>query len=178
MSEKRADIKIMLMKRKGSSIRYALLLLDILIVQFSFTQITINDSAQEKYRVVQWGADDGLSSGWKKYMLKDAKGFLWVSSMSGVSRFDGKTFKNYFIGFAAYPLVEDSLHNIWIGTNDGIWRYDIKADTFSNFKSYPDSNQGSSHCYPFQATKNEVYVVHIWSRTIYVFNIHTLEKKY
>ena len=172
-----ADIKIILMKRKVLSVRCALLLVSILIVQISFTQITMNDSASEKYRVVQWGADDGLSSDWKKYMLKDAKGFLWVSSISGVSRFDGKTFKNYFIGFAAYPLVEDSLHNIWIGTNDGIWRYDIKADTFSNFKSYPDSNQGSSHCYPLQATKNEVYVVHIWSRTIYVFNIHTLEKK-
>ena len=177
MSEMLADIKTILTKRKVSFIRNTLLLLDILVVQISFAQITINDSAEEKYRVVQWGADDGISSHWTKYMLKDAKGFLWVSSMSGVSRFDGKTFKNYFVGFAAYPLVEDSLHNIWIGTNDGIWRYDIKADTFSNFKSYPDSSQGSSHCYPFQATKNEVYVVHIWSRTIYALNVHTLEKK-
>jgi ligand-binding sensor domain-containing protein len=177
MSEMVADIKTILMKRKVCFMRHTLFLLNIFIVQISFTQTPINGSAQEKYRVVQWGADDGLSAGNKKYMLKDAKGFLWVSSISGVSRFDGKTFKNYFIGFAAYPLVEDSLHNIWIGTNDGIWRYDIKADTFSNFKSYPDSNQGSSHCYPFQATKNEVYVVHIWSLTIYAFNVHTLEKK-
>src|SRR5438477_8780326 len=160
MSKMLVDIKIILIKQKFSSIRYALFLLNILIVQISFTQITINDSAQEKYRVVQWGADDGLSMGSKNYMLKDVKGFLWVSSISGVNRFDGKTFKNYFIGFADYPLIEDSLHNIWIGTNDGICRYDIKADTFNNFKSYPDSNQGSSHCYPFQATKNEVYVVH------------------
>ncbi|HET9824397.1 MAG TPA: hypothetical protein VFP87_03630, partial [Chitinophagaceae bacterium] len=90
MSGMLGDNKIILMKRKVSSIDYALLLLNILIVQISFAQTTINASTREKYRVVQFGPDDGLSSGNSKYMLKDAKGFLWVSSISGVSRFDGK----------------------------------------------------------------------------------------
>jgi ligand-binding sensor domain-containing protein len=34
-------------------------------------------------------------------------------------------------------LTEDSLHNIWIGTPAGLSRYDIKADTFTNFLDNP-----------------------------------------
>jgi ligand-binding sensor domain-containing protein len=30
-------------------------------------------------------------------------------------------------------LVEDSLHNIWIGTNTGLSRYNIRTEDFTNF---------------------------------------------
>ncbi|MGZ5191064.1 MAG: ligand-binding sensor domain-containing protein [Flavisolibacter sp.] len=158
-----------------------------IILFFSCFIISFEAFAQEKYRAVNWGVNDGLSMAGKNYVLKDARGFLWVSSISGINRFDGKSFKNYFGeknkpgallgGFTAFPLIEDSIHNIWIGTNDGLSRYDIIADTFSNFKLYPDSYQELRHSYPFQATKNEVYAIHIYSKTIYTFNIHTLAKR-
>ena len=84
-------------------------------------------------------------------MFKDAKGFLWVGG-GGFSRdscrFDGAVFKRYFPGQRKrgainsddiYTFKEDSLHNIWMGTGKGISRYDMKADTFTNFSPFIDS---------------------------------------
>src|SRR6476660_9114248 len=95
----------------------------------------------DQYRAVHLTREDGLAWDGVNTMIKDAKGFLWVGSHGGgFCRFDGASFKKYFpdqndrntinsdniISFA-----EDSLHNIWIGTQKGISRYDIKADTFT-----------------------------------------------
>src|SRR6476620_9473088 len=82
--------------------------------------------AQEKqYRAVLWGMNDGLAIEGDNYMIKDKNGFLWVSSRMGINRFDGNTFRNYaeVSGYTAFGLIEDSLHNIWIGSNEGVHRY-------------------------------------------------------
>jgi len=98
--------------------------------------------AQEQYRAVRWGMNEGLSIDANNVMLKDVNGFLWIGSVHGLDRFDGSNFKNYspdknkpgtIIGTSITGLIEDSLHNIWIGTEKGLSRYDIKADTFRNF---------------------------------------------
>jgi len=99
-------------------------------------------------------------------MLKDVNGFLWIGTRFGSNRFDGSTFKNYFagknnkkaiIGDQIEKLIEDSLHNIWIGTNNGLSRYDSKADTFTNFF------QAS----PFWATHDEVLCIEHSPNNIY-----------
>src|SRR5690349_10660213 len=80
--------------------------------------------AQDSYRALHWDVEDGLSHPIIGYMLKDVQGFLWISTDFGLSRFDGNTFKNYYhdnnrpnsiSGNNLWSLVEDSLHNIWIG---------------------------------------------------------------
>src|SRR4026207_2520215 len=99
-------------------------------------------AAQDNYRAVRWSMNEGLSVETNNVMLKDVNGFLWIGSFHGLDRFDGSNFKNYSpdknkpgsIGGAFISnLIEDSLHNIWIGTEKGLSRYDIKADTFRNF---------------------------------------------
>jgi hypothetical protein len=91
----------------------------------------------------------------------------------------GNTFKNYAEvgGYTAFGLIEDSLHNIWIGANGGVFRYDISADTFSNFKMLPDSLNSNQRSFPVWATQNEVFVVHENSKTIYAINTRSLAKR-
>ena len=92
-------------------------------------------------------------------MIKDSKGFLWIGSTTPggeLCRFDGATFKKYFPDPQKSGTInsdyiqsfeEDSLHNIWIGTGKGISRYDIKADTFTNFLPLIDTGSSSNnHC--------------------------------
>ena len=106
-------------------------------------------SAPDSYRAIHWTGDDGLPVGSTYTMFKDANGFLWVGSNgSGPCRFDGAVFKRYVPSQTKkgainsrdiFTFKEDSLHNIWMGTGKGLSRYDMKADTFTNFSSFLDS---------------------------------------
>ena len=65
---------------------------------FFFLTVLIfhNINAQEKYRAVNWGLDEGLSQGEVYAMIRDVNGFLWVATPFGLNRFDGSSFKKYY----------------------------------------------------------------------------------
>jgi len=153
----------------------------LLFVQLFFVASSL--IAQEKYWAVHWGMNEGLSLDLNNVMLKDLNGFLWIGSPQALNRFDGSNFKQYFpdknkpgtiIGSSIHNLIEDSLHNIWIGTEKGLSRYDIKADTFRNF--LPDTHAVNGDIDPFWATRDEVYCVETGS-SITAYNIHSFAKK-
>src|SRR4051812_39775276 len=107
---------------------------------FCIAQKVKSENTGDKYRAVNWGLDAGLSNDWVNSMIKDINGFLWIATPFGLNRFDGSSFKKYFAdktkknktiaGSNINSLLEDSLHNIWIGTNKGLSFYDTRADTF------------------------------------------------
>ena len=137
------------------------------------------------YRPVLWDVKDGLSLGKKNRMLKDVNGFMWIISPVGLNRFDGSTFKIYtpdkntpgtIAGSYGFSMVEDSLHNIWFGTNKGLSRYDIKTDTFKNFPPTAIQISTVATAIPFWATKDDVYCLESGLQ-LTVYNARTLEKK-
>src|SRR4030095_4739704 len=73
-------------------------------------------------------------------------------------------------------FVEDSLHNIWIGTKYELSRYDIRADTFTNFVKIIDSIHTKRSAVPFWATRNQVYCMET-DISIVSYNIHSLERR-
>jgi ligand-binding sensor domain-containing protein len=142
-------------------------------------------SAQEKYRAIPWDVEEGLSLGRVNCMLKDGNNFLWVGCPFGLNRFDGSHFKNYFAAKnnnrtlnagVILSLVEDSLHNIWIGTHKELARYDIKADTFSNFSAFIDPTVVEPYTIPFWPTRNEVFCIEMKSR-ISAYDIHSFKRR-
>ncbi|HTE27366.1 sensor histidine kinase [Flavitalea sp.] len=144
--------------------------------------ITTIDS--QSYRAVLWKRTDGLSLPKKNAMIKDVYGFLWIISPVGLNRFDGNTFRIFYpdkstpgsvSGSYSFSLVEDSLHNIWVGTNKGLSRYDIKADTFTNFSPGVISVTSIATVVPFWATKDELYCLEAGNKIVR-YNIHSLKK--
>src|SRR2546423_3088735 len=167
--------------------KISLLILFCFGVSFSIAQQQKKENPGDRYRVVHWGIDDGLTDGtYNLAMLKDVSGFLWVGSRNGLNRFDGSKFKHYLpdknkpgniVGTYINNLIEDSLHNIWIGTNKGLSRYDIKADTFRNFLANDDLIvEPKARIIPIWATRNEVYCMEPDS-TITSYDIHSFAKK-
>ena len=171
------------MKRRSFSLRYILLLPAFLIVQITFAQLTITNNAQDKYRAVHWGIDEGLGKErWHNAILKDVNGFLWIGGNYGeLSRFDGSSFKRYdpdknkpgaIATNNCHAFVEDSLHNIWMGRSQGLSRYDTKADTFTNFLPSISSGTLDEHILPFWATSNEIFCIE-GGEWITTYNIHS-----
>lgn len=139
--------------------------------------------AQDKYRAVHWDLQDGLSQAETYHMIKDVNGFLWIGTKGNLSRFDGSTFKNFYYdpkktgtidaSYTGGGLVEDSLHNIWIGTDIALFRYDIKAETFSKFEA--DEKSPFRFISPMTATKDTLFCLES-DTIITAYNVHTLQK--
>lgn len=49
----------------------------------------------QQYSYLEYGLKEGLVQSQVKTLFQDNKGFLWAGTVGGVSRFDGRTFKNY-----------------------------------------------------------------------------------
>jgi ligand-binding sensor domain-containing protein len=157
----------------------------ILLTLGSHSQSQLTPVTENKYLRVFWTSREGLSLQRKNVMLKDINGFLWIISPVGLNRFDGSNFKIHLpdknssgkIGGAyTFSLVEDSLHNIWIGTNKGLSRYDIKADTFRNFSPDTISITSVATVMPFWATREVVYCLEAGYKIV-TFDVHSFQKK-
>jgi signal transduction histidine kinase/ligand-binding sensor domain-containing protein len=148
---------------------------------------SIPSLAQENFRAVHWGAEEKKPDGWAVSLIKDAHGFIWIGTGGfGLVRFDGSNFKNYRyeinknrgeVDDDIRGLIEDSLHNIWFGTESGLYCYDINADTFKRVAPAIKNPFGLSLA-PFWATKEEVFCWNYTESQWSAFNIHSLKKRF
>jgi ligand-binding sensor domain-containing protein len=83
---------------------------------------------------------DGLPGSEVSSVFQDSRGYLWISTEGGLSRYDGTTFKNYSIGnglpsYRACYGLEDSMGHIWFQYKDGVCDFDG-----THFITYPIKN--------------------------------------
>ena len=70
--------------------------------------------------VDHWGVEDGLSHRFTTRILPDSRGFIWISTFSGLNRFDGYNFRWFtrekdslkFNDFG--DMTEDTAGNVWV----------------------------------------------------------------
>ena len=94
----------------------------------------------------------GLSNLSVSSIVQDKDGFIWFATQGGLNRYDGRTFKVYSNDpFDSQRLIhnliqtmayDEEQHELWIGTYQGISRYDIEKDVFIN---YSVDNDGLSN---------------------------------
>ncbi len=101
--------------------------------------------------------NNGLSQGVNNCILKDSKGFVWISSFDGLNRFDGIECKKFYAttgaqngikGTLFLNILEDKNANVWIGSNEGLNFYNRKTDSFSCYK-VDNTNAAEQFCSPF-----------------------------
>ncbi|XCF05947.1 two-component regulator propeller domain-containing protein [Tamlana crocina] len=86
----------------------------------------------------------GLSHNSVRSIVQDDKGFLWLGTFGGVSRFDGYDFKvfsaknetsNYLNSNDILQIMPDEKSNLWIATDNGLTKYHLPTSSFKTFHS-------------------------------------------
>jgi ligand-binding sensor domain-containing protein/two-component sensor histidine kinase len=86
--------------------------------------------------------NEGLSQGTNAFVFQDSRGFVWLSSIDGLNRFDGKSVKIYKAdgqnglsgNIITSNFFEDSSANLWFTTHEGIHCYVREKDRFEYFQ--------------------------------------------
>jgi len=84
-----------------------------------------NDNFFHEFVARNWNASDGLTGNTITDLLQDTKGYIYFGTYEGLVRFDGVKFvtinHNYDSKYnfvSARVIFQDSLSNVWIGSND------------------------------------------------------------
>lgn len=83
-----------------------------------------------------YSSADGLAGDQINAVLPDSRGFLWIGTSTGLSRFDGREFRRYSTAEGLpHPyvntLLEDRDGALWIGTRGGLARIDPHAQAIT-----------------------------------------------
>src|SRR6476660_4503446 len=97
-----------------------------------FLAVFVPAAFAEQLPVRSYTSADGLGSSFVNALMRDSRGFLWVCTRDGLSRFDGSRFVTYQVGDKnASPGIEQILETrngiYWIVTTGGLYRFDPNA---------------------------------------------------
>lgn len=110
--------------------------------------------ATENYRFRHLTTDDGLPTNYCYQVMKDSRGFIWITTRAGLCRYDGYNVKVFQYDPADSTslsdnrisgkdcILEDKEGNLWIGTYNGLNRFDPFTGKFTRFIN--DSSQSGS----------------------------------
>ncbi|WP_133309553.1 PAS domain-containing protein [Parashewanella spongiae] len=84
-----------------------------------------------------YGVAEGLSQSTVTSIVQDNDGYLWVGTLNGLNRFDGRNFKKYFLN--THPELQSSFikkiviieETLFIATNKGVSTYNKNTDNFT-----------------------------------------------
>ncbi len=115
-----------------------MLLVALFYVSFSRANVNINEDRYARFSSVT--TNDGLSGNYVLDILQDTKGFIWIATRTGLTRYDGY----HFVNFTHSPddslsissnyvqcLAVDDEGTLWVGTKNGLNKFDEKTGTFS-----------------------------------------------
>lgn len=86
----------------------------------------------------QLSTTEGLSNNSIRSIYRDNRGFLWVGTESGLNKYDGYSFQQYYQNNSNLPddaiseIFEGPDDNVWIRTSSGYSIYNYKTGKFDN----------------------------------------------
>ncbi len=105
--------------------------------------------SQENYQCAQIGLAEGLSDLRIQDIVQDPYGYLWFATLDGLNRYDGYTITNYYRDTNSNSLPNNAIHclftdsqgELWIGTGNGLVKFNYNNQNFIRL----DSSSKLSH---------------------------------
>ena len=94
---------------------------------------SLPSEAQEQFR--HYSSDEGFTGSAFKRIVQDSLGFLWITSGSGIFRFDGYNFIKYQHDTKNITAAGvDPTGGVWVTTEESLMSYDYKRSSFDTIK--------------------------------------------
>lgn len=134
------------------------------------TLLISNTYAGIELRSKQMRTSDGLPSNSVRYIYQDSKGFLWLGTLNGLSRYDGNSFLTFQPGAGKDDrisladnrinrLVEDKNGYLWVATTPELYScYDLENARFVDFTGTRNLEQNYSNL--LVASNGDVWLWH------------------
>lgn len=139
-----------------------------LLVFLVLVSLVLNAYSGIELRSKQMRTSDGLPNNSIRYIYQDSKGFLWLATLNGLSRYDGNSFLTYrpetgdkvsLADNRIYDLTEDKNGFLWISTTPELFScYDLKRSCFVDYTGSNDLEQNYSSV--FIANNGDVWLSH------------------
>ena len=102
-------------------------------------------SQTEQYKFRHLTTEDGLPSNYTWSIMKDSHGFMWFTTRAGLCRYDGYDVKVFQYDpkdttslsdiFVKSTIVEDTSGYIWVGSFNGLNKFDPNTEKFIRYKN-------------------------------------------
>lgn len=116
-----------------------------------FFVLSLNISASVEVRSTHMTTGDGIANNSIRHIFQDSKGFIWMGTLNGLSRYDGSSFVTFrpaggdklsLADHRVRTLEEDKNGFLWISTSAQLYScYDLKKDCFVDFTGCGEYNQ-------------------------------------
>ena len=130
------------------------------------------------YSFKTYNTNRGLGNSTINAIHQSNEGYIWFATQGGgLSRFDGKTFKNFtkedgLISNDITAVYEDDQHNVWIGSIEGLTKFNGKT-----FKNYTEKDGlGKYTVYGINKNKDGTIWVSTFGAGVKIFKNGKLEK--
>ncbi len=159
-----------------------------LLLLFMIT-LTLTAAAQHQYlsgnnfNISYITMENGLLHDFIDDIYLDSRGFIWISTSSGLSRYDGFSFINYHMGTspislngnAVHMVREDNFNRLWIASDGGLDILNLEYQRIENLFDGTDPSLVSFMKSPVKnITKDSAG--DIWLVTDYIYKIMLNEK--
>ena len=117
------------------------LFLSTLISPFSASAFSSETSPIVILQSQSFGVAQGLSQGTVTSIVQDNDGYLWIGTLNGLNRFDGRNFKHFYADGTNSGLPSsfirslqlDKNGDLYVGTDNGLAIYDKSKDSFIKY---------------------------------------------
>ncbi|MBJ2175564.1 GAF domain-containing protein [Aureibaculum sp. A20] len=115
-----------------------LLILGLFLVTFLFPTKLLAQQIDPDYISI----GDGLAVPNVKDVFQDSFGLIWIATSNGLQKYDGYTFTTFknvlgkttsLANNSLWSIAEDDEHNLWIGTDAGVSKFNRDKKTFTNY---------------------------------------------
>lgn len=99
--------------------------------------LVVSRLGAQHYNFINYSTESGLAQSQIRSITQDKNGYLWLGTLAGLTKYDGKKFVNYsiqngLIDNQIFSLLADRSQGLWVGTMGG-----LNYLSGERFKSFP-----------------------------------------